>query len=87
MPKKNENMNPHEHSYTYIHSSSINNTKLEMIEMSINPNCNRETRYIHKTEYYSDLKKWITSYKMDKLWKQLVTKDHILCYSFYMKWQ
>ena len=57
MPKKNENMNPHEHSYTYVHSSSINNTKLEMIEMSINPNCNRETRYIHKTEYYSDLKK------------------------------
>lgn len=34
-------MNAQEDSYTYAYSSIINNTKeVEMIEMSINPNCN-----------------------------------------------
>ena len=34
-------MNPQEDSYTYVYSSIINNTtEVEMIEMSINPNCN-----------------------------------------------
>jgi len=53
-PKGNENICPHKHLYTDVHSGIIYRSKnVETTQMSINYKCVNKMQYMNTTDYYS----------------------------------